>query len=227
MSFAPAQERTGDAARHLGGMLKQALPLGLALAFAACVTMDEDEDVEFRDGCEDGVEEYIDQNGEEVICVYTDEPGDGGGDEEAGDDNSDPCWANPWLCSGDDWGDDGGYDDGGYDDGGGEAGGGDGGDAGSCYDKMFSAVRTGKHASQHDARIIAIEAARSKARADCTADWYYVGWLGAYCNAGVPDNEPWSNANSWVHGCTQGKDYKWTCTAESSISCEDYTYHGW
>ena len=197
------------------------LSIAIATSIAACVTMDDDEDdAEFRDGC-DGVEEYIDQNGEEVICVYTDEPGDDGGD-----DNSDPCWANPWLCSGDDWGDDDG-DDGNYDDGGGEAGGGDDGGGGSCHDKLFTPVRTGSHATQRQARINAIEGARTQGRADCRADWYWVGSWGAYCDTGVPDNDPWTNANSSIQGCEQGTNYSWTCTAQSTIFCRNYTYRGW
>ena len=209
--------------------------IGLAIAIltsiGACVAMDDDEgDAEFRDGC-DGVEEYIDQNGEEVICVYTDDPGEGGGDEYGedeyggdeygGDDSSDPCWANPWLCSSDDWGDDGGYDDGG-----GEVGGGDDGGGGSCQNKLIIRVKDGTHATQHQARINAIEAARTQGRDDCRADSYYVGVL-AYCDNGVPDNDPWSNANSSVHGCEQNKNLSWTCTAESTIFCNDYTYHAW
>ncbi len=82
---------------------------------AACVSQS-DPDVEFRDGC-DGAEEYIDENGETVICVYTDEPGDTYGS------GGDPCWYYPWLCD-PTWGDDDGGDD--YGDDGGD-GGGDGG----------------------------------------------------------------------------------------------------
>jgi hypothetical protein len=93
-----------------------ALTIAVSALFAACISGMEDEgDVEFRDDC-DGPEEYIDQNGEEVICVYTEEPGGSGG-------GGDPCWYFPWLCGGD--GGDGGGDAG---DGGGEAGG--GGDGG-------------------------------------------------------------------------------------------------
>jgi len=193
----------------------------MSAAIAACVTEndaddDEDHDAEFRDGC-DGVEEYIDANGEEVICVYTDEPGDNGG-------GGDPCWDYPWLCY--PGGDDGGGEVGG--EAGGEAGGGDGGDPGDggCYDKMFAPVRTGTAPSQQKARIKAIEASRAKGREDCRNDWYYVGWVGAYCDTGVPDNDEWSNANSWVHGCEQ-ENFQWTCTAHSTIFCNDYTYHGW
>ncbi len=91
-----------------------ALTIAISALVAACVSgMEAEDDVAFRDHCE-GQEEYIDQNGEEVICVYTDEPGDGGG--------GDPCWTFPWLCGGGDAGDGGGGEAGG-----GEAGGGDGG----------------------------------------------------------------------------------------------------
>lgn len=91
-----------------------ALTIAISALFAACVSGGDDEeaDADFRD-C-DGAEEYIDENGEEVICVYTDEPGSGGGD---------PCWQFPWLCYP-------GYDD----DGGGELGGDDGGEVGGGGD---------------------------------------------------------------------------------------------
>ena len=39
-------------------------------------------------GCVDGAESYIDENGDEVICVYTDDPGD-----------TDPCTLDPSLCN--------------------------------------------------------------------------------------------------------------------------------
>ncbi len=101
----------------------RALCLGITItmsaAIAACVggiDDDDDDDPEFRDGC-DGAEEYIDENGEEVICVYTEEPGSGGG--------GDPCWDYPWLCYPP--GDDDGGEVGG-EAGGGEVGGGDGGE---------------------------------------------------------------------------------------------------
>ena len=187
------------------------LALATAGSITACGSMDEEDEAEFRDGC-DGVEEYIDENGEEVICVYTDEPGDAGGDEI-----DDPCWVNPWLCSGDDWGDSGGGDV----DGGGEAGGGDDGGGGGCRDTMFFPVATRTHASQHQARIDAIEAARTQGRAGCRADWYWVGGWGAYCDTGIPDNHPWSNGNSWVRGCEHVTNLGWTCTAESTITCND------
>lgn len=90
--------------------------VAMSALLVACISgiEDDDEDLGFREGC-DGAEEYIDENGEMVICVYTDEPGDGGG-------GGDPCWYFPWLCypGGDDGGDGG---DGG-DDGGGDGGGG-------------------------------------------------------------------------------------------------------
>ncbi|HWB81483.1 MAG TPA: hypothetical protein VG755_41260 [Nannocystaceae bacterium] len=99
------------------------LTIAISALVAACVSGidDEEADADFRD-C-DGAEEYIDENGEEVICIYTDEPGDGGGD------GSDPCWQFPWLCypggdeGGDEWSGDGGGEAGGGGDGGGDDGG--------------------------------------------------------------------------------------------------------
>lgn len=206
------------------GLRRHAVGIAIVItaAITACVTEGESEiadehDAEFRDGC-DGAEEYIDQNGEEVICVYTEEPGGGG---EAG--GGDPCWDYPWLCA------PGGDEDGGEagGDGGEAGGGGDGGnETGQCQNKLFSPVRSGSSPSQQQARINAIEAARAKGREECRADWYYVGWTGAYCDTGVPDNDEWSNANSWVYGC-ETVDNVWTCTAHSTIFCRDYTYHGW
>lgn len=58
-------------------------------------------------GC-DGPDSYIDENGEEVICVYTDEPYDPPDDpwdwcssfpEMCQGDGDDPCVANPDLCN--------------------------------------------------------------------------------------------------------------------------------
>lgn len=99
-----------------------ALTVAISALFGACVSgMDDDADLEFRDGC-DGSPEYIDQNGEEVICVYTEEPGGSGG----GSGNEDPCWYFPWLCGGGDAGD--GGEVGGGDGGGEVGGGGDGGE---------------------------------------------------------------------------------------------------
>ncbi len=94
-----------------------ALTIAISALVAACVSgIDDPNEVAFRDGCNGGGE-YIDENGEEVICIYTEEPGDGGG-------GGDPCWTFPWLCGGYDGGGDAG-------DGGGDAGdGGGGGEAG-------------------------------------------------------------------------------------------------
>lgn len=202
-----------------------AIVIAMSAAIAACVTSVEDEDevdhdAEFRDGC-DGVEEYIDENGEEVICVYTEDHG-GGGDGGGNDGGGDPCWDYPWLCDPSDGGGEAGGD------GGGEAGGGGdgGGEQSGCYDKLFAPSRSATSSSQQRARINAIEASRAKGREDCRHDWYYVGWTGAYCDTGVPDNDEWSNANSWVEGCEYA-NLQWTCTAHSTIFCRDYTYHGW
>lgn len=94
-----------------------AVALAIAASSAACLLATEtDEHLKFRDGC-DGAEEYINENGEEVICVYTDDYG--GGDGGNGD-GGDPCWMFPWLCD-PTWGDD---------DGGDEGDGGDGGEVG-------------------------------------------------------------------------------------------------
>lgn len=99
--------------RHLS---RNATTIGIALAISACRSRgDGADDLEFREGC-DGAEEYIDENGETVICIYTDEPGDSNS-------GGDPCWQFPWLCD-PTWGDDDGGDD--YGDDGGD-GGGDGG----------------------------------------------------------------------------------------------------
>lgn len=111
--------RTRTTARRSHRSLTSRAAVGIALAMsAACISADDtDPGLEFRDGC-DGAQEYIDENGETVICIYTDEPGDtysSGGD---------PCWSFPWLCD-PTWGDDDGGDD--Y----GDDGGDDGGDGGT------------------------------------------------------------------------------------------------
>lgn len=101
-----------------------AVALAIAASSAACLLGTETDDhLEFRAGC-DGAEEYLDENGEMVICVYTDDygGGDGGGDDDDDGDGGDPCWMFPWLCD-PTWGDDDGGDDGADD-------GGDGGDEG-------------------------------------------------------------------------------------------------
>lgn len=99
-----------------------AIALAISASGAACVSGSEPNgNLEFRDGC-DGAEEYIDENGEEVICVYTDDFGGGGDDSNGDDSNGDPCWTFPWLCD-PTWGDDDGGDDGADD-------GGDGGEGG-------------------------------------------------------------------------------------------------
>ena len=65
------------------------------LFFAACVDEPTLGEQRQASSC-DGADSYYDENGEEVICVYTDEPGD----------PIDPCFLFPALCGG-------GYDDGG------------------------------------------------------------------------------------------------------------------
>jgi len=115
-----------------------AITIAISALVAACVSgIDDEDDAEFRDGC-DGAEEYIDENGEEVICVYTDEPGGGGG-------SSDPCWDYPWLCY------PGGDDDGGGD--GGEAGGGEagGGEAGGGEEPPLGCTAAGNDCTTAEA----------------------------------------------------------------------------
>ncbi|MEJ7730820.1 MAG: hypothetical protein WKG00_16580 [Polyangiaceae bacterium] len=57
------------------------------------------------DGCSGGAESYIDEHGDEVICVYTEDPGDPPDPCELDPDSCwpdpdpDPCWMNPWLCN--------------------------------------------------------------------------------------------------------------------------------
>jgi hypothetical protein len=61
--------------------------------------------MEQLDGCGGGVESYIDENGDEVICVYTEEPGDPPDPCELDpqscwpDPDPDPCWSFPELCN--------------------------------------------------------------------------------------------------------------------------------
>jgi hypothetical protein len=93
------------------------IAMATSAAIAACVagTDGDEEELGFRAGC-DGVEEYIDANGDVVYCVYTVDSGGGGG--------GDVCWDYPWLCdSDDDGGEAGGGEAGGGEAGGGEAGG--------------------------------------------------------------------------------------------------------
>jgi hypothetical protein len=114
-------------ARHIWRAGAIVTALSMSALFVACEShLDDEADMElasassgseFRDGCVDGVEEYIDEDGNYIICIYTN-------DEGGGDGGGDPCWDFPWLCDPDDGGDNG---DGGVDDNGGVDGGDDGG----------------------------------------------------------------------------------------------------
>jgi len=68
--------------------VSSSLLIAMALP-VACGGGGEGEDVSRRsDPMCDGADSYTDENGEDVICVYTDEPGE----------PWDPCWSFPQLC---------------------------------------------------------------------------------------------------------------------------------
>ncbi len=193
---------------------------------ASCVDAELGSVTQRLDGCDGSTESYIDENGEEVICVYTEEPSDDdasddddwgdddwgdedwsddGWDDDGGTDTSDPCAASPELC-------------------------GEGGEppppAATCRDTLFTREADGYAGSQEWARISAIEGARALAREACRNHKYYVGYF-AYCDSGVPDQKGWSNANSFIRGCTVKPDNSWVCRGGSTVFCSDYTYHAW
>jgi len=69
----------------------------------ACVTTDLSSQAQ-EVGCDDGVESYVDENGEEVICVHTEEPFDPDPGADPGDPGEpwDWCSSFPEMCLGDD-----------------------------------------------------------------------------------------------------------------------------
>jgi hypothetical protein len=174
--------------------------LAVAATIVACETEVEDdpEALEFRDGC-DGVDEYIDEDGNYVVCVY---PDDDGGD--GGYDGGDPCWQYPWLCyPSDDGGYDGGYDggDGGYD------GGYDGGEV--CWGTFtvgpFTRTRSAvtESAARYDARWAVIEASQQ----NCAAH------TSTFCTGAFDRLIGGENGPCYWNG------YVFTCSYTSSARC--------
>jgi hypothetical protein len=183
--------------------------LSSCLVIAACVEPAPDTNAVAQGlGC-DGPASYIDENGDEVLCVYTEDPYNPPPDEPW-----DWCSSFPEMCQDDP-----------PEPSPPDTGGGGGGDVAFCPTQERQGDGSGmSESNEAEARTNARAEAFKKAT-DACYQWFYFPQFPSYCERGYHGySDGFNITDSCVEPYPDTSPNYWRCSAKATVTCSGYTW---